>query len=417
VTPPRETPATLTFAEQLSLLGTADDVRKHSRHLMTSNHREIRLIIASNPHTPAEVIGHLAFDNDGAVREAARAHVRLPYWACLRAMDDSEESARVDLVHWWIDRIDDAVLRGNPRAIAKGFGQAVRKSPHLEVLDYLASHPCATPYALRALAAHPDPLLREVVASNPRTPAVVLSKLARDPYGGVRLHVAMNPAAPSTALKRLLGDPSSAVREAASQRTSEFAPIFATSRVTGPVGESEDTANEGSDLDEDELEVQGLTDMLPISQQREFEDARPITEVIAIRASIAFEQMKDRHVQVMPPNNEGYDLISVAKDREPQFLEVKGVGPTSTSVHLTRPQLECALQFRTHFVLFVVTNDGERAIELLRIEDPYPHPLPAELDSVDLKVEVLRTRAEVVSVIDGSGTFSAPGPLFSPLVP
>jgi superfamily II DNA or RNA helicase len=93
-------------------------------------------------------------------------------------------------------------------------------------------------------------------------------------------------------------------------------------------------------------------------------------ELRAVDAVVAAEEALDHEVEVMPPNNPGFDLRSTAPDGTVRFLEVKGRLAGATTFSVTRNEILHALNVPDAYVLALVevSPDGP-AFDVLRYLD------------------------------------------------
>ena len=148
-------------------------------------------------------------------------------------------------------------------------------------------------------------------------------------------------------------------------------------------------------------------------------------ELAGVEAVIAYETGRGRTVEVMPPNNEGFDLRSTSEDGLTRFIEVKSTASVwgKRGVRLSSSQFAMAQQERERFWLYVV-EDALGAALVHPIQDPASiidmfvfdkgwrvisqrqtdQPAPAPLPPLDLPTErtAVRGPVQVVS-IDATG--------------
>ncbi|MEV7602831.1 hypothetical protein AB0O91_36220 [Kitasatospora sp. NPDC089797] len=122
----------------------------------------IRVAVARNPSTPAELLAKLARDRDQQVRVFAVLNPATP-----PRLVTAAARSRKDIVRWW------ALYRTTDRKL------------------------------MRATAASTDPDNRKWLAGNPELPLDVLATLAEDPSPAVRRNVAANPACPPELRRQL----------------------------------------------------------------------------------------------------------------------------------------------------------------------------------------------------------------------
>lgn len=66
----------------------------------------------------------------------------------------------------------------------------------------------------------------------------------------------------------------------------------------------------------------------PSESSRQTQAKRGVVEQVAVDRAVNFEQENGREPQVMPPKNEGYDILSMDDDGELRYIEVKGLNGT-----------------------------------------------------------------------------------------
>ncbi len=152
-----------------------------------SGSAQVRLALASDERSPAEVLARLAGDVDMWVRRAVAGNATSPAEVLARLANDDE---------MWVRR----AVAGNATSPA-------------EVLARLANDD--------------EMWVRRAVAENGATPAEVLARLANDDEMEMRIAVAGNSASPAEVLARLAGDDGQRVRRAVAGNASSPAEVLA----------------------------------------------------------------------------------------------------------------------------------------------------------------------------------------------
>lgn len=150
------------------------------RELSTSPFHNVRMEVASNVHTPTEVLFLLSKDENNFVRCRVAFNKNTPREAVLNLINDGDDDIR-----WRI-----------------------------------ASHPHAPVDALELLSKDPIWRVRQSVAGHVNTPSAVLDKLANDEYGAVQMNVAKNKSTAISTLVRLTRDPDLFLQAVAQQQLS-----------------------------------------------------------------------------------------------------------------------------------------------------------------------------------------------------
>lgn len=99
-----------------------------------------------------------------------------------------------------------------------------------------------------------------------------------------------------------------------------------------------------------------------------------VVELAAVKLFMEQAASQWRSVEIMPPNNPGYDISAIAMDGREEFIEVKGQGGawTEEGVALTRTELAKAHAARDRYWLCVVefaTDENRRQLSL--VQDPF----------------------------------------------
>ena len=100
-------------------------------------------------------------------------------------------------------------------------------------------------------------------------------------------------------------------------------------------------------------------------------------EKAGIDAIVRIEMEEGRSCEVMPPNNEGFDLISTSLEdpSDIRYIELKSIRKswTASGVGLTHKQIEHAQQKGEEYWLYVVENafEEEASIRVHRIHNPW----------------------------------------------
>ncbi|RIH85153.1 RNA polymerase-associated protein RapA [Meiothermus luteus] len=94
------------------------------------------------------------------------------------------------------------------------------------------------------------------------------------------------------------------------------------------------------------------------------QETRDRLERLAVEAVLWAEWALGYEPREMPPGHPGYDVESRTPEGSLRFLEVKGKGPGSDVVTLSRTQILTALNKPESWFLVVVETDGQRALRL-----------------------------------------------------
>ncbi len=123
------------------------------------------------------------------------------------------------------------------------------------------------------------------------------------------------------------------------------------------------------------------------------EERRQRLERLAVEAVLEVERRWGHEPREMPPGWPGYDLESRLPDGSLRFLEVKGKGPGSGVVTLSRTQILTALNKPDAWFLVVVETDGERALRAHYIPAPFQREPDFAATSVNYDLTELLARA------------------------
>lgn len=290
---------------------------------------------ASNPGTPTSLLAELSRSLFIRVRVAVSRNTNTTSAILTRLARDQSERVR-------------ASVAGNPkisRALSVRLAEDVTG-----VVAVLATNPEISETVVRRLSFHSDERVRVGVASNKKTPLLLLRMLvASDTSAKVR----------KSAIETLrsLGDPY--------------------------IGSSVSSIPE---FDVTSIELKEFT----------FLDHRPKLDAIAMHAVIYLERNRGHTPYPMPHNNKGFDIRSVCGNGKELFLEVKGVGKDSKTVHVSRSQIEHAKRSDNTFVLAIVETNNEQAEAVYYFEDPYPENLAHVISAVTYDIEQIKLVAEKV---------------------
>ena len=123
------------------------------------------------------------------------------------------------------------------------------------------------------------------------------------------------------------------------------------------------------------------------------EEARRRLERLAVEAVLRLERRWGHEPREMPPGWPGYDVESRLPDGSLRFLEVKGKGPGSSVVTLSRTQILTGLNKPDAWFLVVVETDGERALRAHYIPAPFQREPDFAATSVNYDLGELLARA------------------------
>lgn len=100
------------------------------------------------------------------------------------------------------------------------------------------------------------------------------------------------------------------------------------------------------------------------------------TDRIAVRAVLDAEARLGRAATEMPHNNKGYDIETKAHAGELIFIEVKGRVTGATDFTITASEILCGLNNGPNHVLALVEVDGDTALEVRYLTDPFTGRAP-----------------------------------------
>lgn len=169
----------------------------------------LRLALLEQAHLPKEVLTAFLFDEDEAVRRAARQHPSTPPEAA-ELLDRLEAQLPVEAPF-------EALAQGT---IPFGTGGSPYTQSHYWMRQLLAQHPQTPPHLLERFLTDDDGRVRGALARNPAIPAYWLLQLAQDGDREVRQWVAAHPHTPPSILEQLACDEYEEVRKAAAQNPS-----------------------------------------------------------------------------------------------------------------------------------------------------------------------------------------------------
>ncbi|WP_245606065.1 DUF3883 domain-containing protein [Thermus amyloliquefaciens] len=122
-------------------------------------------------------------------------------------------------------------------------------------------------------------------------------------------------------------------------------------------------------------------------------EAQKRLERLAVEAVLQAERKLGHEPKVMPPGWPGYDVESRTPQGTLRFLEVKGKGPGSEVVTLSRTQILTALNKPDAWFLAVVETDGERALRVHYIPTPFVREPDFGATSVNYSLKELLAKA------------------------
>ena len=166
--------------------------------LAKDSDEDVRLHIAGNKSTPAQILSQLANDSQLRVRGYVARNPSTPTQILSQLANDSQFHVRRGVAR-------------NPSTPVQILSQFANDS-QLRVRGYVARNPSTPVQILSELANDSDDDVRRSVARNPSTPAQILSQLADDSAWFVRRSVAGNPSTPTQILSQLANDSDDYVR-------------------------------------------------------------------------------------------------------------------------------------------------------------------------------------------------------------
>lgn len=383
-------------------------VKEHGATLATSDDWFVRYLIASSVYARPEVLNRLAFDCVPRVRAAARSNFRVPKHLHV----DTELDEFFD-ASWEVKALENV---RSEQWVKSRLRRVLNEFPNnVYVRLWIAGHPKAARSILSQLSTSWSPRVRLLVACNKATSPQVLKRLAQDPDRDVLLAVAGNPNTPPAALRSLAHALHPGVREAINHREPRFVPLFASTtpkrHAVGVVETPIETHN-ASTLNGPASVAIPVFDLLqapPIL--RTIADRRGLTDALAIHAVLAYEAGRGYAATAMEHNNKGFDVLSRRGGRTVQ-IEVKGVGPEASTLHLSRAQIEFSKANPDHFELAIVITSEVRATELIVCTNPFATELPDALAAATLDVAALRAVGEVIKLRSSAQPYHEVFPLF-----
>ncbi|RTG97369.1 helicase [Thermus scotoductus] len=128
-------------------------------------------------------------------------------------------------------------------------------------------------------------------------------------------------------------------------------------------------------------------------------EAQRRLERLAVEAVLLAERRLGHEPKEMPPGWPGYDVESRTLQGTLRFIEVKGKGPGSEVVTLSRTQILTALNKPTSWFLAVVETDGEKALRVHYIPTPFVREPDFGATSVNYDLKELLAKAKQVVVL------------------
>ncbi|MCS7219519.1 MAG: helicase-related protein [Thermus sp.] len=129
-------------------------------------------------------------------------------------------------------------------------------------------------------------------------------------------------------------------------------------------------------------------------------DVRDRLERLAVEAVLWAERQLGHEPAEMPPGHPGYDVESRTPEGRLRLLEVKGKGPDSEVVTLSRIQILTALNKPESWFLAVVETDGQRALRVHYIPAPFTREPDFGVVSVSYSLKELLAKAvQVLEVL------------------
>ena len=198
-------------------------------YLSTDTEFSVRMNIATNTSTPKDVLLRLCENGGDFIQDVAREFIAYDYEnfpirvaiarnvsACYDALAllsmDANSYVRMAVASNPLVDVDEIFGlddKSNHRVLAR-HSKDVKTLGHLyssgidDILQNVASNPCAPPSLLERLATSESSMVRSKVASNSNTDAHVLANLSRDSDVWVRSNVAKNRSTPSNILNTLV---------------------------------------------------------------------------------------------------------------------------------------------------------------------------------------------------------------------
>ena len=389
-------------------------VRELGEELSQSRDWRVRHFVASSITASARVIARLVDDPVPLVAEAARSNLKAPmhryhpetldpFGVTVREL--RQEYLRLtERREMFPEQHDESLLH-----------QFWRRRGHLMTVRlWFASDPGTDSRILRELSRSNRPE-RTAVAANPATPPAVLRKLAADSVPSVRVNVAMNVSTPRRTLSLLARDPDVTVRRALEGRATGSALILnwrSDAAASVHVQDDADLAAVVSAAPSSRATIRGFDVAALPTILRHIADARGRTEALAVHAVLELERIAGHRAQEQVRNNRGFDIES-QRHGTMHLIEVKGLGPEASTVHVSRAQIEFSRTHASTFELAVVTIASDLATSVIRVSNPYPAAIPDSLVSVELDVGML-ARIGTITFLDYDGKLlvGRPGHLF-----
>ena len=119
-------------------------------------------------------------------------------------------------------------------------------------------------------------------------------------------------------------------------------------------------------------------------------------EMVAMRAVIAAEQELGFEPHDVSADKCGYDIESRDPKGESRlrFIEVKGRVQGADTVTVTKNEILTALNKPDQFILAIVQVDGERAVEITYVREPFGREPDFGVTSVNYRLPELLSRGE-----------------------
>ena len=128
-------------------------------------------------------------------------------------------------------------------------------------------------------------------------------------------------------------------------------------------------------------------------------EVRERLERLAVEAVLQLERQMGHTPKEMPPGFPGYDIESLTPEGTLRLLEVKGKGPGTEVVTLSRTQILTALNKPDTWFLVVVETDGQRALRAHYIPTPFVREPDFGATSVNYSLrELLGKAVQVVAL-------------------
>lgn len=211
----------------MSLLRTEKEVdQRQKQRAAASTHPEelallaededsgVRFYVATNPHTPLDVLLGLAFDPIAPVRSGVAMVLKYDPLA------SQEVRETVENIALYLVQDTQALVRlglANNTQLPDAVFEALVVDPDPIIRQKLAENIRLSQTALRALAQDPSERVQVQALKHRNTPWATLVEMSQDPSPDIRLAICENSNTPLHALEGLVGDADPRVRQAVAQ--------------------------------------------------------------------------------------------------------------------------------------------------------------------------------------------------------